>query len=152
MLLIAWSSIYAHPLPEGHRFPMEKYNLIPEQLLYEGTITAANLFEPQAVAEADILLTHDADYWARLKGHVPGPAGQFRGDFHRGPHVRVIARHMRWPLNKIVSEAEYDAAAVSAYAVRLGENIAEQDAALKAANARAGQTISIADDGEEVTS
>ena len=102
-------------------------------------------------------------YWARLKGHVPGPAGQFRGDFHRGPHVRVIARHMRWPLNRIVGEAEYDAAAVSAYAVRLGENIAEQDAALKAANARAGfdaallaapagQTISIADDGEEVTS
>jgi acetoin utilization deacetylase AcuC-like enzyme len=68
MLLIAWSPIYAHSLPEGHRFPMEKYNLIPEQLLYEGTITAANLFEPQAIAEADILLTHDADYWARLKG------------------------------------------------------------------------------------
>ena len=44
MLKIAWSPIYAHPLPEGHRFPMEKYNLIPEQLLYEGTITQANLF------------------------------------------------------------------------------------------------------------
>jgi acetoin utilization deacetylase AcuC-like enzyme len=68
MLKIAWSPIYAHPLPEGHRFPMEKYNLIPEQLLYEGTIATANLFEPSAMAEADILLTHDADYWARLSG------------------------------------------------------------------------------------
>ncbi|MDP4662526.1 MAG: histone deacetylase, partial [Salibacteraceae bacterium] len=41
MVSIAWSEIYAHPLPEGHRFPMEKYALVPEQLLYEGTITQA---------------------------------------------------------------------------------------------------------------
>jgi acetoin utilization deacetylase AcuC-like enzyme len=68
MLKIAWSSCYAHPLPEGHRFPMEKYELIPAQLLYEGTISADNLFEPQAISAADILLTHDADYWARLSG------------------------------------------------------------------------------------
>jgi acetoin utilization deacetylase AcuC-like enzyme len=67
MLKIAWSPRYAHPLPEGHRFPMEKYNLIPEQLLYEGTITQSNLFEPQPMAEADILSTHTADYWNRLK-------------------------------------------------------------------------------------
>jgi acetoin utilization deacetylase AcuC-like enzyme len=67
MLHIAWSPLYAHPLPEGHRFPMEKYNLIPEQLLYEGTITQANLFEPQPMAEADILTTHTAEYWQKLK-------------------------------------------------------------------------------------
>ena len=39
MLKIAFDPIYAHPLPEGHRFPMLKYELIPEQLLYEGSIT-----------------------------------------------------------------------------------------------------------------
>ena len=44
MLKIAHSSIYAHPLPEGHRFPMLKYELIPEQLLHEGSITAKHLF------------------------------------------------------------------------------------------------------------
>ncbi len=92
-------------------------------------------------------------YWARLKGHVPGPAGQFRGDFHRGPHVRVVARHMRWPLNKIVSEDEYDAAVSSADAICIGEDLVGQWAAHGAANLRAeGKTISIADDGEEVTS
>ena len=37
-LHIAFDPIYAHPLPEGHRFPMLKYELIPEQLLYEGVI------------------------------------------------------------------------------------------------------------------
>ncbi len=42
MLTIAYDPIYAHPLPEGHRFPMLKYELIPGQLLYEGIITEAN--------------------------------------------------------------------------------------------------------------
>jgi hypothetical protein len=37
MLKIAWSAIYKHPLPEGHRFPTEKYELIPEQLLNSAT-------------------------------------------------------------------------------------------------------------------
>ncbi|MCU0336217.1 MAG: hypothetical protein MUF62_14455 [Chitinophagaceae bacterium] len=40
MLRIAYDPIYAHPLPEGHRFPMLKYELIPGQLLHEGSITA----------------------------------------------------------------------------------------------------------------
>lgn len=31
MLKIAWSPIYAHPLPKGHRFPMIKYELLPQQ-------------------------------------------------------------------------------------------------------------------------
>ena len=37
MLNIAYHPIYQLPLPEGHRFPMEKYDLLPKQLLYEGT-------------------------------------------------------------------------------------------------------------------
>ncbi len=36
MLKIAFHPIYKHPLPEGHRFPMDKYDLLPEQLIYEG--------------------------------------------------------------------------------------------------------------------
>lgn len=67
MLRIAHSHLYAHPLPEGHRFPMEKYDLIPQQLLHEGTITTQSLFEPQPMAEADILTTHTLDYWHSLK-------------------------------------------------------------------------------------
>ncbi len=67
MLKVAWSPVYAHPLPEGHRFPMEKYNLIPEQLLYEGTLTQANFFEPAIQSEEDILTTHSADYFRKLQ-------------------------------------------------------------------------------------
>ncbi|MCC9166470.1 histone deacetylase family protein [Pontibacter harenae] len=67
MLKIAWSEIFAHSLPEGHRFPMAKYDLLPEQLLYEGTITQENLFAPEPLQEQFITDTHDAVYWQRLK-------------------------------------------------------------------------------------
>lgn len=67
MIKIAWHPIYAHPLPEGHRFPMLKYELIPEQLLHEGTIEAANLFAPERAVEDIILLSHEKLYWEQLR-------------------------------------------------------------------------------------
>lgn len=67
MLKIAWHPSFNHPLPEGHRFPMEKYDLLPEQLIYEGTITRENLFEPGILSERDVLLTHTKEYWNKLR-------------------------------------------------------------------------------------
>jgi acetoin utilization deacetylase AcuC-like enzyme len=67
MLKIAWSEIYVHPLPAGHRFPMEKYALLPEQLMYEGTVKADNFFRPTFMPEELILSTHTAEYWQKLK-------------------------------------------------------------------------------------
>jgi acetoin utilization deacetylase AcuC-like enzyme len=67
MLKIAYSPIYKYELPEGHRFPMIKYELIPEQLIYEGTISEDNLFHPEPASEETILLTHDSVYWEKLK-------------------------------------------------------------------------------------
>ncbi|AMM51235.1 deacetylase [Rufibacter sp. DG15C] len=67
MLKIAWSKEYAHHLPEGHRFPMLKYELLPEQLLYEGTVTDANFFQPTPLSEDRILRVHDQAYWQKLK-------------------------------------------------------------------------------------
>ena len=67
MLKIAYSPIYKYELPNGHRFPMIKYELIPEQLLYEGTIKEGNFFHPDPATEETILLTHDPIYWKKLK-------------------------------------------------------------------------------------
>jgi acetoin utilization deacetylase AcuC-like enzyme len=67
MVKIAYHPVYAHPLPEGHRFPMLKYELIPGQLLYEGAVTAENFFAPEPLEEEVILLTHDARYWQQLR-------------------------------------------------------------------------------------
>ena len=67
MLKIAWHQNYKHSLPEGHRFPMAKYELIPQQLLYEGSLQESNFFTPKTLPEADILLTHSHLYWEKLK-------------------------------------------------------------------------------------
>ncbi len=67
MLKIAWSRIYNHPLPQGHRFPMEKYELLPAQLLHEGIVTQEQFFEPRKLTEEEILAVHDAEYWRKLQ-------------------------------------------------------------------------------------
>ena len=64
---IAYSPIYRYALPPGHRFPMEKYVLIPEQLLYEGTISETAFFTAKPLSEAAILRTHTAGYWDKLR-------------------------------------------------------------------------------------
>lgn len=46
---------------------MIKYTLLPEQLLYEGTIKHENLFIPPPVTEDDILAAHDIQYWNKLR-------------------------------------------------------------------------------------
>jgi acetoin utilization deacetylase AcuC-like enzyme len=46
---------------------MDKYTLLPEQLLYEGTITKENFFAPKPLSEAAILRTHTPEYWEKLK-------------------------------------------------------------------------------------
>ena len=57
MLKIAHSPIYKLELPDGHRFPMLKYELICEQLLYEGTVTNDNIFHPKMLTPEVILAT-----------------------------------------------------------------------------------------------
>lgn len=67
MLKIAYHPIYKHPLPEGHRFPMLKYELLPEQLLYEGTCNQDHFFEPTIPSDAVILEVHEQAYYEQLK-------------------------------------------------------------------------------------
>ena len=76
MVKIAFSPIYYHKLPEGHRFPMLKYELIPEQLLHEGTITQENLFTPNTCDAIDVLRTHDLDYYNKLINQQLSPSEQ----------------------------------------------------------------------------
>lgn len=66
MLKIAFHPIYKHPLPEGHRFPMEKYELLPQQLLYEGTCSGNNFFEPTKPNDKHILAVHEPEYYYDL--------------------------------------------------------------------------------------
>ncbi|MEM6342273.1 MAG: histone deacetylase [Bacteroidota bacterium] len=87
MLKVAWSPLYEHPLPAGHRFPMEKYSLIPEQLIYEGTLSQENFFEPGKVPESIILRTHTDEYWAKLKEQQLSPKEIRRTGFPLSPQL-----------------------------------------------------------------
>ena len=66
MLKIAFHPIYKHPLPEGHRFPMEKYDLLPQQLLHEGTCSEDNFFKPERPNDKYILAVHEPEYYYDL--------------------------------------------------------------------------------------
>jgi len=87
VLKIAFDPIYAHPLPEGHRFPMLKYELIPEQLLYEGTITSQNLFAPAPCADDVLLWTHDQEYIKKLHQQTLSPREQRHLGFPQSPQL-----------------------------------------------------------------
>lgn len=89
MLRIAFAPIYAHPLPEGHRFPMLKYELIPGQLLHEGTIITANLFEPEPCSEATVLLTHDKMYLNKLIHQTLSASEQRKIGFPQSPALTL---------------------------------------------------------------
>ena len=63
---MAFHSSFTHPLPPGHRFPMLKYELLYEQLLYEGVLEPEAFFAPEPVQCEHILNVHDPEYWGRL--------------------------------------------------------------------------------------
>lgn len=62
MLPIAYHPIYKHPLPEGHRFPMIKYELLPQQLLHEGTAVESDFYTPSLPDIQHVLAVHDKQY------------------------------------------------------------------------------------------
>lgn len=88
-LHIAFDPIYAHPLPEGHRFPMLKYELIPGQLLYEGSIAPHNLFSPQPCPDEVVLLTHCPDYLNKLKEQTLSASEQRKIGFPQSPQLTL---------------------------------------------------------------
>lgn len=93
-LHIAYDPVYAHPLPEGHRFPMLKYELIPGQLLYEGTITQQHLFKPMPVSDDVVLLTHTKEYVSKLKEQKLSASEQRKIGFLQTPQLI----HREWTI------------------------------------------------------
>lgn len=60
---------------------MSKYEVLPEQLLHEGTITDANIFRPEKIERDLVLLTHTAEYVRRLETLSLSPAEVRRTGF-----------------------------------------------------------------------
>ena len=68
MVPLVYHAEYVTPLPEGHRFPMQKFRLLAELLESEGILGAENRMEPELPSRADL---------ERI--HVPAYLGAFRG-------------------------------------------------------------------------
>ena len=54
------------PLPDGHRFPMEKYALLRSRLQSSGEFADADFCVPAAASTDEILRAHDAGYLQRV--------------------------------------------------------------------------------------
>lgn len=67
MIKIAYAPEYQLSLPKTHRFPMEKYGLIYEQLLFEKTFAPQDFFHPRALDRAALLAVHDEQYVEKME-------------------------------------------------------------------------------------
>lgn len=91
MFPIAFHSIFKHPLPEGHRFPMLKYELLPQQLLHEGIALKTDFFEPEIIPIETVLRVHTKEYVSDLLNLTLDPKA---------------ARKIGFPLSKELVERE----------------------------------------------
>jgi acetoin utilization deacetylase AcuC-like enzyme len=64
---IAYHPDYVLPLPERHRFPMIKYELIYQQLQHQGIVSSGDFFEPSLIGDEPVVLAHDPAYWEKTK-------------------------------------------------------------------------------------
>tara|TARA_R110002050_G_scaffold234801_1_gene370720 strand:- start:28470 stop:29375 length:906 start_codon:yes stop_codon:yes gene_type:complete len=87
LIKVAWDPIYVHPLPENHRFPMEKYELLPLQLKHEGTLNDANFFKPNPISKENLLAVHTSQYWEDLVNLKLDRRAQLKTGF---PHSKEL--------------------------------------------------------------
>lgn len=66
---------------------MLKYELIPEQLLYEGTITTQHLVAPKICADEIVLLTHTEEYLNKLHQQTLSKKEQRHIGFPQSPQL-----------------------------------------------------------------
>jgi acetoin utilization deacetylase AcuC-like enzyme len=66
MFPIAFDPIYKYPVPEGHRFPMDKYELLPLQLLREGIAEQSDFFSSEPLVIQAIYAVHEREYADRF--------------------------------------------------------------------------------------
>ncbi len=69
------------PLPQGHRFPMEKYSRLRERLAASGRFGPDDFVVPEAASDDEILRAHDDAYLRRVVGGTLAAAEQRRIGF-----------------------------------------------------------------------
>lgn len=75
------------PLPEGHRFPMQKYALLHERVVTSQLVPPANLHIPPAATDEQLLLAHAPAYLEQVKQGTLTPQEIRRIGFPWSPHM-----------------------------------------------------------------
>ncbi|APZ93190.1 histone deacetylase family protein [Fuerstiella marisgermanici] len=60
------TDLFVLPLPEGHRFPMQRYRLLRERLEDSGLFAAEQMCMPPAATDEQLRLVHTADWVERV--------------------------------------------------------------------------------------
>jgi acetoin utilization deacetylase AcuC-like enzyme len=63
---IFYTDHFVLPLPEGHRFPMQKYALLRQRVVEAGLVAPEDLRVPHAATDEEILRVHGPDYLRRV--------------------------------------------------------------------------------------
>lgn len=104
MLKIAFDKSYKHPLAENHRFPMIKYELIPEQLLRKNICTENSFFAPSEISKENAILTHQDAYYDRLVGLSLNKADQRQIGF---PLSKSLVKRERTIAQGTIQNSQY---------------------------------------------
>jgi acetoin utilization deacetylase AcuC-like enzyme len=91
-MLVTYHPGYVVDVGIGHRFPMQKYGLVYQALLAEGTLRLDQVVQPLPAAVNDLLLVHTQDYVERfLTGAMSGREMRLLG-FPWSPALALRAR------------------------------------------------------------
>ena len=62
-----YSDIFVLPLPEGHRFPMQKYSMLRQRVIEKGIIAPDSLIVPHAATDEELCRAHEPEYVRRAQ-------------------------------------------------------------------------------------
>jgi acetoin utilization deacetylase AcuC-like enzyme len=80
-----YSDTFVLPLPDHHRFPMAKYQMLRERLVDEHVLAANDLHVPDAIDWEQLRLVHDAEYVEAVAGGTLPADAQRRIGFPWSP-------------------------------------------------------------------
>lgn len=104
LLKVFHSDRYDLPLPEGHRFPMDKYKKVREGLLNQGLVQDYQLIEAPFAHVEDILRVHDEKYYHAIEFGTLEPREQRKIGF---PWSEVMLKRSRASVGGFIKAVDH---------------------------------------------
>ena len=87
-----YTDLFVLPLPEGHRFPMQRYRLLRERLEQSGLFASEQLCVPPAATDDQLRYVHTADWVERVAAGTLSDVEQRRIGFPWSPEMAERSR------------------------------------------------------------